>query len=194
MSTGQWALLAIALNCRGNAESREKAEGGETDLGNMGEEVSREAISFCIRGVRITDAELVKACRIFLSVWQTGRGHNRYARGKQTLKQLIGQNTETTNIEISDGNIKSFERVARKYGIDFALKKDKSCQPPKYYVFFKARDMEAMTGAFKEFVAKNEKKNARRTFKEVLKKFTEIAQSCSREVEKTKAKSRGQSL
>lgn len=40
-----------------------------------------------------------------------------------------------SNIEVTDGNIKSFERVARKYGVDFALKKDVSSQPPRYLVF-----------------------------------------------------------
>lgn len=55
--------------------------------------------------------------------------------GKQTVKQLIGQNQGVSNIEITDSNIKSFERVARKYGVDFAVKKDRSVSPPKYLVF-----------------------------------------------------------
>ena len=69
-------------------------------------------------------------------------------------KQLIGQNQGVSNIEITDSNIKSFERVARKYGVDFALKKDKSGDIPKYLVFFKARDADALTAAFKEYTAK----------------------------------------
>lgn len=51
------------------------------------------------------------------------------------MKQLIGQNQGVSNIEITDSNIKSFERVARKYGVDFAVKKDRSVSPPKYLVF-----------------------------------------------------------
>ena len=47
-------------------------------------------------------------------------------RGRQTVKQLMTQNTKLTNIEVTDQNIKSFERVAKKYNIDFALKKDKA--------------------------------------------------------------------
>lgn len=165
-------------------------------MGNIGEEVSREVISFCIRGVKMTDVELVKACRLFLSATQKGGScsHNRYARGKQTMKQLIGQNAETTNIEISNGNIRSFERVARKYGIDFSLKKDKSCQPPKYYVFFKSRDTEAMTGAFREYVAQNEKKNEKTSFKDKLNKFMGIAQNANRDREMKKSKDREQNL
>ena len=74
--------------------------------------------------------------------------------GKQTVKQLIGQNQGVSNIEITDSNIKSFERVARKYGVDFAVKKDRSVSPPKYLVFFKGRDADALTAAFREYTAK----------------------------------------
>ena len=74
------------------------------------------------------------------------------------MKQLIWQNQGVSNIEITDSNIKSFERVARKYGVDFALKKDKSGDIPKYLVFFKARDADALTAAFREYTAKEVKR------------------------------------
>ena len=47
---------------------------------------------------------------------------------------LLQQNAAISNIEVTDGNIKSFERTANKYGIDYALKKDTSEQPPRYLV------------------------------------------------------------
>jgi len=75
-------------------------------------------------------------------------------RGRQTVKQLVGQNAGVSNLEITDSNIKSFDRVARKYGVDYAVKKDRSVSPPKYLVFFKARDADALTAAFTEFTAK----------------------------------------
>ena len=54
---------------------------------------------------------------------------------KVTVKELAKQNAGMVNIEITDKNIKSFERYARKYGINYALKKDKSKEPPVYLVF-----------------------------------------------------------
>ena len=78
--------------------------------------------------------------------------------GKQSVKQLVGQNQGVSNIEITDKNIKDFERIARKYGVDFALKKDKTGDIPKYLVFFKARDADALTAAFKEYTPKVRKK------------------------------------
>ena len=81
--------------------------------------------------------------------------------GTQTVRQLIGQNQGVSNIEITNSNIKGFERIARKYGVDFAVKKDRSVSPPKYFVFFKARDADALTAAFKEYTAYELKRAAK---------------------------------
>ena len=73
--------------------------------------------------------------------------------GRQTIQQLIGQNQGVTNIDISQTDLKGFEKYARKYGVDYAITKDKSVIPPKYLVFFKARDADAMTAAFNAYSA-----------------------------------------
>ena len=64
-------------------------------------------------------------------------------------------NTGVSNIEITDQNIRAFSATAKKYGIDFALKKDTSGEIPRYLVFFKGRDADVITAAFREFSAKN---------------------------------------
>ena len=65
--------------------------------------------------------------------------------GKTSVKKLVGEGVGVSSIEVTDGNIKSFERVARKYNVDFAVKKDKTTDPPKYVVFFKGRDADAVS-------------------------------------------------
>ena len=57
--------------------------------------------------------------------------------GKQTVKQLIGQNQGVSTIESNDPEIKNFEKIARKYGVDYAVKKVKTDVKPKYVIFFK---------------------------------------------------------
>ena len=99
--------------------------------------------------------------------------------GKQTVKQLAAQNQGMTNIEITDKNIRDFDRVARKYGVDYAVKKDKTVQPPRYLVFFKAKDTDALTAAFKEYTANTIKKKDRREsvvtkLQEVLKNIKDL--------------------
>ena len=74
--------------------------------------------------------------------------------GKQTVKQLIGQNQGVSNIEITDPSIREFEKIARKYGVDYAVKKDRSSSPPKYLIFFKGRDADALTAALPNTPAK----------------------------------------
>ncbi len=89
---------------------------------------------------------------------------------------------------ITDKNIKDFERVARKYGVDFALKKDRSRDTPKYLVFFKARDADALTAAFKEYTAITDQKKARPSVLQKLQKFKE--QIVSLDSTKTRKKER----
>jgi hypothetical protein len=113
--------------------------------------------------------------------------------GKQTVKQLVGQGAGVSNIEITDKNIKSFENIARKYGIDFAVNKDASEKPPKYLVFFKARDTDAVTAAFKEYSAKQMNKAKEKP--SIIENLTMMMEKVKNQVlDVTKNKSRGQSL
>ena len=129
----------------------------------MQEEVENRAVTLVISATKLT-ARLLKAA---ILKYLASRMEKKLAKaraapekptGKQTVKQLIGQNQGVSNIEITDSNIKSFERVARKYGVDFAVKKDRSVSPPKYLVFFKGRDADALTAAFREYTAKEVKR------------------------------------
>lgn len=111
------------------------------------------------------------------------------------MKKLVGEGVGVSSIEVTDGNIKSFERVARKYNVDFAVKKDKTTAQPKYVVFFKDRDADAVAQAFKEFVYGNEKRKGRTSVREKLKRFRDaVSQNKNRERSRKKNKDRGQSL
>lgn len=125
----------------------------------MQEEIENRTVTLIISAVKLTARELKAGMDKYLSekkskAMEKARAAPEKPTGKQTVKQLIGQNQGVSNIEITDSNIKSFERVARKYGVDFAVKKDRSVSPPKYLVFFKGRDADALTAAFKEYTAK----------------------------------------
>lgn len=89
--------------------------------------------------------------------------------GKQTVKQLVGQNQGVTSIEIQDRSIKAFERIARKYGVDFAIKKVKG--ENKYLVFFKGRDMDALKSAFAEYTNQQLNRQKRPSLRMKLKRI-----------------------
>ena len=143
-----------------------------------------------IKAAKLTAGVLAKALKVYLES-QKQKG-SQSKQGKQSLKKLIGQNAGVTSIEIDDGNIKSFERVAKKYGVDFAVKKDKTVDPPKYHVFFKGRDMDAITQCFKEYVHKNERKQERRvSVKKKLAQFKKVVEKMmGKNKERTKEKER----
>ena len=109
----------------------------------MQEEVENRTVTLVISATKLTGRVLKAAVAKFLAHQKAKIAEKKRAgpvkpTGKQTVKQLVGQNQGVANIEISDKNIKDFDRVARKYGVDYAVKKDKTLSPPKYMVFFKA--------------------------------------------------------
>lgn len=116
----------------------------------MQEEVTGKSVALIIHSAKITEQILDRAIRAYLNRKKQPKIH----RGKQTLKQLAGQNAGLANIEISDRNIKAFTSVAKKYHVDFALKKDVTAEQPRYLVFFKSRDADAITAALQEFTAR----------------------------------------
>jgi polyhydroxyalkanoate synthesis regulator phasin len=127
----------------------------------MQDEVNTKVVAIMIKGGKISAEVLKKALDKFVQEIEKAQKQMQQPkayRGKQSIKHLMSQNAAISNIEVTDSNIKSFERVARKYGVDFALKKDKSGDIPKYLVFFKARDADALTAAFREYTAKEVKR------------------------------------
>ena len=118
----------------------------------MQDEINEKVVALSVKGAKLTAEMLQKAIKAMLA--QAKKQQEKQPHGKQTLKQLAKQNAGLSNIEITEGNIKAFEQTAKKYGIDFALKKDSTETPPRYLVFFKGRDADALTAAFKEFSAK----------------------------------------
>ena len=97
--------------------------------------------------------------------------------GKQTVKELVGQNQGVSNMEIAKTDLKGFERVTRKYGVDYAIRKDASQDPPRYVVFFKARDADALTAAFKEYSAQTMRKEKRPSVLKELHKLKALVAS-----------------
>lgn len=158
----------------------------------MQEEVTQKTIALVIKTSKLTAGVLKAAMRMYLNrqKQKTQRTH-----GKISVKKLVGEGAGVSSIEVTDGNIKSFERTARKYNVDFAVKKDKTTDPPKYVVFFKGRDADAIAQAFKEFVYGNEKKKGRVSVREKLNRFKEaVSQDNNKERSREKNKGRGQSL
>ncbi len=172
----------------------------------MQDEVNEKTISLCINGgkisARILKAAMLKALAKMEQEKRNGKQKKMEKKevhkaekgvvchGKQSMEKLMKQGCQLSNIEVTDGNIKSFEKCARKYSIDFSLKKDTSISPPRYFVFFKAKDVDVMTAAFKEYTGKSLDKSKKPSIRKKLEQAKERTAK-HREREKTKQKERG---
>ena len=162
----------------------------------MQEEVTGKAVALIIDGAKMSEQVLEKALQKFLEA-QKNKSPKMH-RGKQTLKQLAGQNAGLANIEISDKNIKAFTHLAKKFHVDFALKKDTTAEQPRYLVFFKSRDADAITAAFQEFASRKmgrgEKPSIRERLAQAREQAAQKVEHRALDREKIKVKERGVEL
>ena len=160
----------------------------------MQDEINEKTIALYIKTGKLTAQQLQKAMKALLAQMKKQHDKQKIPHGKQTLKQLMKQNAGVSNIEITKDNIKAFESTAKKYGIDFALKKDSTETPPRYLVFFKGRDADALTAAFKEFSAKKLDREKKPSIRKALAAFREKAKELNASRQQTKHKDREVSL
>ncbi len=153
----------------------------------MQEEVENRTVNLAISTTKLTGRSLVNAFRAYLNHRRNVKARkasiqDTHIVGEQTIDQLLGQNQGATNIEIEKTEIAGFKRILNKYGVDYAITKDLSQEPPRYLVFFKARDGDALTAAFKEYSAAMAKKAERPSMLELLAKMKVLVASLPRKV------------
>ena len=113
---------------------------------------AKKTIDISIKAEKMTADVLKSALQEFMS----GKAEK---KGRMTYKQLQEKSpSKLDSIEVSDRNIGNFLKTARKYDVDFALKRDKSTQPPTYHVFFSAAKTEDFKRAFSEYLGKGQGK------------------------------------
>lgn len=159
----------------------------------MQEDVTQKTVTLCVRTTKMTADVLRKAMAAYLRHQKQKHAERKAKKsqpkqGKITVKKLAKQNAGMTNIEITPKNIQSFERYARKYGINYALKKDKSKDPPVYLVFFKGRDQDAIKAAFREFSQKEIQKANRPSLHQRLETYRKVVASQKKDKARKKQK------
>ena len=151
----------------------------------MQEEVENRTVNLAISTTKLTGRTILKAYRLWKSHHNAAKAKNAAEmakedttpHGKQTIQELIGQNQGVSSIDIQNTNIRDFEKIANKYGVDYAITRDKSVTPPKYMVFFKARDADALTAAFAEYSNQRLKAKDKPSVLKQLNKLKELVAS-----------------
>ena len=114
----------------------------------MQEEIEQKSFNIMISTTKLSARTVLRAVKAAFRLYQS-----KASQGKQSVRTLLRQNRGVSSVEISKTGIRGLERYAKKYGIDYAIRKDISEVPPRYLVFFKAPDAEAFNLAFKEYSA-----------------------------------------
>ena len=139
------------------------------------EEVEQKTFNIVVSTTKLTARTILNAGRTALQQYQSKLLADK-SSGKQSVRMLLRQNRGVSSVEIDKTNIKGFERYAKKYGIDYAIRKDTSEVPPRYLVFFKAPDAEAFQSAFREYSAPLLNKDKRPS---VLARLQELVQAAA---------------
>ena len=177
----------------------------------MQEEVENKTVNLAVRTGTVSSRVLYQALRGFVQD-QRNASANRAARresrerlkiareerrnapkhGKQTVKQLIGQGQGVESMDIGDSGVRDFKHIANRYGVDFAIVKDKNENPPRYTVFFKAKDVDAITAVLKDYSAKQMKRKEDREKPSVIEKLKEYKEKVKNTPRRDKEKRKEQ--
>jgi hypothetical protein len=143
------------------------------------EDLENKSIVLITKTAKLTNRGLAALMRAALR--KTRRTRDAPKKGKQTVRQLA-KGGSLQNIEISGENIQAFEPFARKFGVSYALQRDDSENPPKWFVFFHAKDTDALTAAFTAFTAKMVKREKERpSTRDAMRKFREVVKNTVRD-------------
>lgn len=156
----------------------------------MQEEVENRTINLAISTTKLTGRSIVSGIRRYLQhrekVKARKGSRDSAVHGKQSVKKLLAQNQGATNAEIDKEGIKDFERLAKKYGVDFAVRKDKSVDPPRYLVFVRSKDADALDAICKEHQARTLTKDKKPSVLAQLRKFKELVAAIPKQIREKK--------
>ena len=118
----------------------------------VNEEVNKEAVHLAIRTTEKGVGKIVNLIGKFLQNRKAKKSEP--TRGKQSLKKLVGQGKGLTKVELEGEDGKTFQKLCKKYGVDYAIVKDKKSEPSVYTIFLKANDESSLKLVYEEYMKK----------------------------------------
>lgn len=125
----------------------------------MQEEVENKSIALTINTAKLTGRVLLAAVRKFLEHQKSTKAKKAVSKdmapkGKMTVKQLTEQGQGVSSFDLNDDRLARFDRIARKYGVNYAVKNTGTAEYPQHTIFFRPKDGDALTAVFTEFTRK----------------------------------------
>ena len=159
----------------------------------MQEEVENKSVNLAVQSIKLTFRLLHSAWRRYKDKLDREKEaktavEDESVKGRQTVKELIGQGEGVAKIDIEKSNLKDFQKMAKKYGVDFAVVKDKKQDPPLYTIFFKAKDGAAIDKAMEAYAAKTLKVEKKKERPSVLAKLAQLKDIAAKTPRRAKEK------
>ncbi|MBC8577281.1 PcfB family protein [Oscillospiraceae bacterium BX1] len=139
----------------------------------MDEDVSRRTIAVYVKTGKLTARALAYALGAAARQIRKAQRAGQAPHGKQSARKLMRHGGDTSGMELP-GDTRLFDRVARRWGVDYAIR---PVQKGKYLLLFKANQADAITGCFSEYSQRmlNRGKGRRLPMREQLKQAQEQA-------------------
>ncbi|HBF0842432.1 PcfB family protein [Clostridioides difficile] len=147
----------------------------------MQEDIERRTVALSVNAGKLTGRVLAKALAAAVRKIQKSYREGQTPQGRQSVKKLMNHGVSTNTLPL-DGETRLFDRVARKYNVDYAFYKTGL---NKHLLFFKAGQADAITACFSEYtkLMMNRAKSKRPSILAQIKDFTEKSRSRPREHE-----------
>lgn len=97
-------------------------------------------------------------------------------QGKQSLNMLKSKGEGLEKVEIPEEGMKDFKQIARKYGVDYSITKEKGSNPPKFHIHFKAKDELCINSAMKDALHQMVHKKTKRPLLEKMAEKKDLVQ------------------
>ena len=160
----------------------------------VNEETSAKSLHFVVNYVaKPAIKEIIKTLKEYNLKLKTYNQHKKekIKTGKMPVKKLIQQGKGVQKIELDGEDVPLFNRLTKKYGVDYAVVKDK--EAGTYKIFFKAQDADAISDLVADYTRRTlgKEKGEKASVLGKLQKFKEIVASLPRKVaEKRKEQTR----
>ena len=153
----------------------------------INEEIARKTLSLEIKAAKVTG-------KLLLTLLKKLGGLEKLVKvnGNQVKLKDMAKKGQLEEIPVEEAELKELKKELNKYGVKFSVMKDKEIG--KYAVFFQAKDMKMMEKAFKNALARSERKTERKeSVRKNIEKFKEMAKNTVSK-DKVKNKQKEQSL
>ena len=150
------------------------------------EEINHKQVALMQKGAKVTWALLLKAMRAYKQHQKNKQTNPTIPQGKMTVQELAKKGQGMTALDLDNKDLKNFDKVMKKYGVDYAIMTDKKTSPPTHTIFFKGKDADAINKAFDELTIDVTKSKGKPSVLAELKKFAEIVKNTVRDKVKNK--------